>query len=205
VWADFVQFGDASEIAALVEHNRVDLLSLAALVPALSRIYLEPETAPATAPAAAAASLDEPATARGPQTDAAAIARMQVRRKRPGCARAHLSASEADLDARALLELASLHRLQRDWPAALRLWRVLAGEGCAEAIESLAKYHEHVSRDFTQALGYCELLCRAAPASVEHQRRLRRLTARAGQPAPRDLFAATSSGPEKKRPEASPV
>lgn len=168
VWADFVQFGEVGELGALVEHNRVDLLSLAALLPALGRVFVEPG-----APMAGSASPVLPVL-----PDSASIARMQRRRRRPDRARAHLLAAEPALDDRALLELADLHRSRGDWPLALPIWQRLAEAGSLAAVESLAKYHEHVSRDLSEALRWCETLCRAAPADTAHAGRLRRLLQR---------------------------
>ena len=168
VWADFVQFGEAGELGALVQHNRVDLLSLAALLPALGRVFVEPGApmAGSTAPVPQ------------PMPDSASIARMQRRRRRPDSARAHLLAAQPALDDRALLELADLHRSRGDWSLAVPIWQRLAEAGSLAAVESLAKYHEHVSRDLSEALRWCETLCRAAPADLAHAGRLRRLRQR---------------------------
>lgn len=181
VWADFVQFGETRELDALVQHNRIDLLSLAALLPALERVYLEPG-APASAPAGSLLQ---------PMPDSAAIARMQRRRRRPDCARAHLLASRSALDARAMHELADLHRARGEWDLAVPIWMTLANENSVAALASLAKYHEHVSRDFDQAIRWCEALCRAAPADPAHRLRLQRLEQRTRRQAARAgaLFA----------------
>ncbi|MBC7778774.1 MAG: ribonuclease H-like domain-containing protein [Proteobacteria bacterium] len=192
VWADFVQFGDTSELASLVEHNRVDLLSLAALVPALSTVYLVPlgmadrSTGIASAPGIAAEALSMLAR------DSASIARMQVRRRRPESARAHLTGAEASLDARALLELAVLHRARHDWPNATRLWRELAERGAPAGHEALAKYHEHVTHDFDQALRWCNALSVAAPGLAGVERRRERLLQklRRADAIERDIFVA---------------
>ncbi len=168
VWADFVQFGETRELDALVRHNRIDLLSLAALLPALAQVFVDPA-------APLLASVEHPRQA---MPDSAAIARMQRRRRRPDCARAHLLAAQAAMDDRALLELADLHRARGDWGLALPIWQALADAGSLNAAESLAKYHEHVSRDLAEAIRWCEALCRAAPADPAHAGRLRRLQQR---------------------------
>lgn len=168
VWADFVQFGETRELAALVQHNRIDLLSLAALLPALAQVFVDPA---APLPASVA-------QARQALPDSAAIARMQRRQRRPECARAHLLAARAAMDDRALLELADLHRARGDWALAVPIWQALADAGGLDAAEALAKYHEHVSRDLAQAIRWCESLCRAAPADPAHASRLRRLLQR---------------------------
>jgi hypothetical protein len=168
VWADFVQFGETRELAALVQHNRIDLLSLAALLPALAQVFVDPA-------APLPASVEQ---SRQALPDSAAIARMQRRQRRPECARAHLLAAQAAMDDRALLELADLHRARGDWAHALPIWQALADAGGLDAAEALAKYHEHVSRDLAQAIRWCESLCRAAPADPAYASRLRRLLQR---------------------------
>lgn len=168
VWADFVQFGETRELDALVQHNRIDLLSLAALLPALARVFVDPVGPPAASVGHLPQALP----------DSASIARMQRRRRRPDCARAHLLAAQPALDDRALLELADLHRSRSDWSLALPIWQGLAGAGSLQAAEALAKYHEHVSHDLAEAMRWCEALCRAAPAEPAHAGRLRRLQQR---------------------------
>jgi len=197
VWADFVQFGDASELAALVEHNRIDLLSLAALLPALCEVYLRPR------PGDPSGNESVDVAAGSLRTDAGAIARMQVRRRRPTCARAHLTASESQLDASALLQLAALHRVQGDWQNAIRVWQGLYEQGSLAACESLAKYHEHVARDLHRALVWCDVLCLAVPGSVDHQRRRLRLLGKLGQHAGPDLFTTAPLGQAAPGPRAT--
>jgi hypothetical protein len=75
-------------------------------------------------------------------------------------------------------ELADLHRARGEWDLAVPIWMTLANENSVAALASLAKYHEHVSRDFDQAIRWCEALCRAAPADPAHRLRLQRLEQR---------------------------
>jgi uncharacterized protein YprB with RNaseH-like and TPR domain len=200
VWADFVQFGETRELDALVRHNRIDLLSLAALLPALGRVYLEPAAAaPAPAPAPA-----RPALQLTP--DSASIARMQRRRRRPECARAHLLAAQPALDSRALTELADLHRSRGDWNLALPIWLSLADAGSIGAIEALAKYHEHVTRDLDEAARWCAMLCRQAPTDPAHRRRLDRLQVRRqSRQARSGALFGTVSGTVSDPPSGGPM
>jgi uncharacterized protein len=162
VWADFVQFGDTGRLHGVVEHNRVDLLSLAALLPALTEVYRRPSTDARLG------------------TDPASIARMQLRRHRHAPAQAHLAANEPALDDAALLLLAQLYRRAGDWHNATRLWQRLAEHGVLEAIEALAKYHEHVSGDLAQAAALCTALRNAAPARDDFLRRQQRIDRKRG-------------------------
>jgi uncharacterized protein YprB with RNaseH-like and TPR domain len=172
VWASFVQSGDTRELGALVQHNRIDLLSLAALLPTLRHVYLGPA-------AATAASLpDTDASATQATPDSASIARMQRRHRRDDCARTHLLARLPTLDRRALSELADLHRSRREWALAVPIWMSLARDGSLQATEALARYHEHVTRDIAEAILWCERLCHEQPGTPAHERRLHRLQTR---------------------------
>jgi hypothetical protein len=77
-----------------------------------------------------------------------------------------------------LLELAHLHRRRGDWERAVPIWEDLAGQGVAEALERLAKYHEHVCGDFAAALVLTERLLVRQGERPEHVRRRQRLLAR---------------------------
>ncbi len=151
-WFDFVRQGVLNQVPGILEHNRWDLVSLAGLAAALARIYAEPDHR---------------------RADVLAVARAHLRRGREDEALRHLAASEAYLDEPGLLDLASLRRRTGDWQEALRLWEWLAERGSLEAMERLAKYHEHVARDYRRALSYTEALLARRPD--EHSQRAARL------------------------------
>jgi hypothetical protein len=74
-----------------------------------------------------------------------------------------------------LLELAQLYRRRSDWERAVPIWEDLAGQGVAEALERLAKYHEHVRGDIPAALSLTDRLLVRQGARPEHVRRRQRL------------------------------
>lgn len=155
-WLAFLRHGDASRLPLVAEHNHRDVVSLAALVPVLAEAHRSPGAWDA---------------------DVLAVARALERRGEPEGARRILAEHEAMLDREGLLELARLHRRARDYRRALPIWERLAAEGVKEAVESLAKFHEHVRRDYATALALAEQL----PPLPDHDRRRERLRRRLGR------------------------
>jgi uncharacterized protein YprB with RNaseH-like and TPR domain len=156
-WFDFVRQGRTDRLPAVLRHNHWDLLSLAALLPPVAAAHRQPERWGGRPLAAA---------------------RAWYRAGDEARARTVLEAAEAagTLDADGRFELARLRRRAGEWSGAVELWRTLAGTGHAGAMESLAKYHEHVERDFARALECAHRL----PAGTAVERRRRRLLARLG-------------------------
>ena len=70
-----------------------------------------------------------------------------------------------------------LYRRCGRWEEACGLWEPLEDRGDAEALESLAKYHEHTQHDYAAALSYATRL----PPGPERERRCRRLSAKLGE------------------------
>ncbi|NIR60866.1 MAG: ribonuclease H-like domain-containing protein [Gammaproteobacteria bacterium] len=154
-WRAYLQQGDARLLEGVTRHNRWDVVSLAALLPALAAVHADPAAFGA---------------------DVLGVARAQCARDEDR-ARELLRAHGAALGHEGMRELASLHRRTGEWQAACALWRRLAAEGCERALESLAKYHEHVRREYAAALEYAARL--ADPAGRERRvRRLRQKLAR---------------------------
>ncbi len=159
VWFEFVRFGITARLRAVLEHNFWDLVSLAALVPALAETYQRPDEAGASV---------------------LSLARHRLRQGDAGGAYGLLSAQRSNLSREGLLELAAMHRRRREWDAAAAIWRPLAEEGCMESLERLAKYYEHVERDYVRALGLTQRLIAAAGEDVRYQRRRGRLLGKLG-------------------------
>lgn len=154
-WTEFLKSGDAHPMQAVLAHNRRDVLSLLPLCAALADVYLHPD---------------------GGECDAAAIARARLAAGHPGEALRALDGQEAQLDeAGRLLYAALLKRGGRRGEAA-RLWRRLADEDCAEAIEQLAKHHEHATRD-----PYAALACTVRLTALTGEQRTARRAARLRQ------------------------
>lgn len=152
-WLDWLQRGDPARLPGIARHNLWDVLSLAALLPALDRVH------------------DAPGSW---EADVAAVARW-LRARGDEARSLHLLAEHREmLDRDGLLELARCYRRARRWPEARTIWEPLAEAGCGEAIERLAKYHEHVAGDLRRALDYAGRL----PAKPAHEARRRRLRQR---------------------------
>ena len=162
-WFDWLRHGDDAGLAAVGRHNRLDLLTLAALPAALEASHSNPHAAGA---------------------DPLACARARQRAFGAGEAEcfAYLAAHRVRLDARGLLELARLARRRRDWPLAVGIWEELAACGQTTAIEHLAKYHEHQRGDYRRASELTRALLERAPNEQRHRRRADRLSARLREP-----------------------
>lgn len=146
-WFDYMRGGRGDKLIKVVEHNRQDILSLAA------------------GHAAVADSIRHPLPHR---MDMHGLGRWLAETDET-TARDTLLAHEAHLadDGRRLL--AQLHRRAGCWEQAVPIWEDLAAAGCQESLERLAKYHEHVSRDLARAWDYARQLSHGH--QIEHRRR----------------------------------
>jgi uncharacterized protein len=151
VWLDWLRRGDGGRLGAVLRHNRLDLLSLVALVPAMAAVARDP-------------------IAHG--ADLGAVARYRLRRGDADGALALLCSAQPVLLPSERLFLASLYRRRGDWEQARAVWERLAADGQPDALEALAKYHEHRSGDLRQALD----LARRLPAGLERDHRQLRLS-----------------------------
>ena len=158
-WFDWLRRGDYGRLPGVCRHNRWDLLSLVTLLPVVSLVYLDPGRFAA---------------------DIASVARAQMRSGRDAQALRLLRDGRRHLDQTGLLELARLCRRQGDWRQSLAIWEELAAKDNAQAIEHLAKYYEHVTGDYAQALRHARRL----PPLAAHQHRQQRLCLKlaAGRP-----------------------
>jgi uncharacterized protein YprB with RNaseH-like and TPR domain len=155
-WFDYLKRGDAGLLPEVARHNYWDLVSLAALLPALAEAH--------TSPAAMGA-------------DVLGVARAHLIRGAEERARALLLDGAHALDEDGLLELARLLRRRGDWGGACSVWERLAAGGNTEAVERLAKYHEHVRRDYRRALEVADQLPDGEPKHQRRQRLARKLRA----------------------------
>ncbi|MCL6555180.1 MAG: ribonuclease H-like domain-containing protein [Burkholderiales bacterium] len=157
VWFDFVRRGDFARVPAIVQHNRWDLMSLAALAARLAALFQHPDHA---------------------EADVLAIARAFRRRGEEDTAHAHLARRREALTVSGLMELSQLHRRRGEWEKAVAIWEKLAAGGCLPAMEALAKYHEHISRNLPEALRLARLLVSRRPEDPAFARRFTRLSRR---------------------------
>lgn len=143
----YVREGDARPLEAVLEHNRLDLVSLALLTGIVAQ-KLE-----AGGPAASSA------------REALGLGRLLERggrheEAREAFARAAALPGRADITGEALQALALSFRRARQFDEAARVWAQLLNlEDCPtalaqEAIESLAIHHEHRNRDLAAARGF---------------------------------------------------
>src|SRR6266571_4818152 len=156
-WFAFVRQGATQKLPALLAHNRWDLVSLVALLPALAEAFVTPGASGA---------------------DIVAIARYWRTQGDESAALAHLQAHERQLNTAGLLDLAALYKRRRLWELAVSIWHRLAERQCVPALEHLAKYYEHVQYDYPTALALARQLQTLEHQNAGHLQRVRRLVAK---------------------------
>lgn len=151
-WFAWLQQGQTAGLRGIARHNYWDVLSLLALTPALAAVHNDPGAWDA---------------------DVAAIARFYLARNQELQALTLLEQHRGMLAVDGLLALARLYRRRKQWAEARQIWESLAERGEQEALECLAKYHEHVARHYRRALDYAERLA-ILPEHEQRRMRLRR-------------------------------
>jgi hypothetical protein len=162
-WFAYLQRQQGVKLVRVVQHNRQDILSLAAIHRVIPQALDQPE----------AAGIDLHGLGRWLQ---------EVDEPR---ALAMLAAHQTNLCDDGKRLLAYLYRRAERWDQALPIWEELASRNCVDAIERLAKYHEHISRDLNAALGYCKRLPGSRQDAHRRARIERKLACSAG---PRELM-----------------
>jgi len=153
-WFAFVRRGTTHRLPDVLAHNRWDLVSLVALLPALTEAFSTPAETGA---------------------DVVAIARYWRMQGDEGTALAHLQAHERQLDTTGLLDLALLYKRRQLWDLAVSIWQRLAERQCVPALEHLTKYYEHVRHDYHTALALAYQLQALEQRNTAHLRRVQRL------------------------------
>ncbi|AKJ95358.1 hypothetical protein TVD_08290 [Thioalkalivibrio versutus] len=136
-WKAYLSFGRSEDLERVVQHNTDDILSLTLLGPALASVLAQPVAHEASVEGAA---------------------RLMERLDGPAAARRLLEGHQKSLSAPGLLWLAREWRREGRYDQAVPVWESLAERGVQEALEALAKYHEHQRRDWERALRYAEQL-----------------------------------------------
>lgn len=152
-WLGWLRRGEMDPLARVLRHNRLDLYSLAGLLPRVDAAYADPAAQGADPRAVAAAHREQ-----GRRDLALEILARHRRSLGPG----------------GLLDLAALYRRTGQWAQALAIWEPLEAAGDLQARGALARYHEHRSRDLARALALVEGL----PSGPDRERRRARLLAR---------------------------
>lgn len=158
-WRNFLAGSTVDTLPGVVRHNALDVLSLLVLGPELARALRDP-------PAYGA--------------DARAAARVWYDHGEPDRALQTLERARHQLDTGGTLDLARALRRAGRSPEAAAVWRRLAEQGVAEAVEHLAKYHEHVRRDWLSAMSYANRLAPDPGSERRRERLARRLHDRQG-------------------------
>jgi uncharacterized protein YprB with RNaseH-like and TPR domain len=140
IYFDYVRTRHAGALPRILEHNRMDILSLAAL-------------------AVVACQWVEEGRAEDPR-DVLSLGRVFERAERYDKSEAEyrraLAAGADEVRVPALLRLAQRAKRSGDMPTALDLWQEAAAAGEPLALRELAMHHEHRSRDLAAALAAAE-------------------------------------------------
>jgi uncharacterized protein YprB with RNaseH-like and TPR domain len=135
--------GDGAALAGVFYHNLLDILSLAALAVHVDLLLSDPFGGLLTDP-----------------IDFVSFGRVAERADQPDLAVAcyeeglRLGLQPAER-ADCLSRLGALHKRQRAWESALQSWDLMVdhgGEPALQALVEIAKYYEHVERDYLQAM-----------------------------------------------------
>ena len=148
-WFAYLQRQEGEQLVRVVQHNRQDILSLAAIHHAIAKAIICPDTLGA---------------------DLHGLGRWLLDIDEPK-ALSLLSAHQPGLCDDGKRLLGHLLRRAERWDEALPIWEELSARNCVDSIERLAKYHEHVSHDLHAALHYCTRL----PGSAQDRHRRERL------------------------------
>jgi uncharacterized protein YprB with RNaseH-like and TPR domain len=169
LYFDYVRRRDARAMARVFEHNRLDIVSLAALAVTACRYVGE-------------GSAEDP---RDALSLAKVLERARLYERSEAEYRRTIESDRGALRVAALVRLASRAKRVGDHSRAAELWAEAAAAGDLLALRELAMHHEHRSRDLPASLAAVEralgLLSSAAPGRAmadfarRHERVLRKL------------------------------
>jgi len=172
---DWLKRRDGRLMADVFLHNRLDVLSMAALAAHLTEMIAAEPTGPALRP---------------PQ-DLLAAARLLMHRgdKAAGARRMLTDLRSASCPAtvrQACRLLSSSHKRAGEWPQAVEIWEEMIAQAPDDvfALVELAKWHEHRTRDYAQALNLARQALHVLPLLAPEtergilQRRIARLERR---------------------------
>lgn len=157
-WLGWLRRGETGPLTRVLRHNRLDLCSVAGLLPRMDAVYADP-------------------AAQG--ADVRAVANHHRKRGRLDLALEILARERGSLGPAGLLDLATLYRRAGQWARSVSIWESLEAAGDLQARAALARYHEHRSRDLERAL----TLTDALPCGEDRERRRARLLLKRARPA----------------------
>ena len=141
-YAQYLRDGNAEPLRGIFYHNEQDVLSLAALF-ALFADMLEAPTAWETPNSQDLTALGRLLEHMGEVDGAVSLYQKGAQ-----------AAESARTKLEPLLAQAKLHKRHGEYNRALPLWEQAAADGSLEALEELAKYYEHSTRQLEKALAY---------------------------------------------------
>jgi uncharacterized protein YprB with RNaseH-like and TPR domain len=173
IYFDYVRRRDADAMTRVLEHNRLDIVSLAALAVTACR-WVEEGAA------------EDP---RDVLSLAKVLERARLYERSEAEYRRAVASDRGALRAAALVRLASRAKRARDHARAAELWQAAADAGDLLALRELAIHHEHHSRDLAACLAAIEkgialLIARAAMGgrlASDFERRRERVRKRLGR------------------------
>lgn len=150
IYFTYLQTSDPTPLKSVFYHNAMDVISLAALMEHMARVLDDPEGLGSEHGA-----------------DAIALAKLyEDLGNKPAATRLythgleHADARTAQMPRTSMLQgfqrLAALHKRQGNWPEAVDLWQQAAQYQDLEAHVELAKYCEHISRDYPEAIRWTQ-------------------------------------------------
>jgi uncharacterized protein YprB with RNaseH-like and TPR domain len=144
IYFEYLRDGDARPLKRVFYHNAIDVISMAALLNHTTSLLEDPTNFPAieTLELAATARLYEELE----QTSRAIQLYQQCL----------ISDPPADLFLDTAQRLALIFKRQGDYHAAIPIWEAAAEAGGIYAFEELAKYYEHYTRDYPQAIHWTQ-------------------------------------------------
>jgi uncharacterized protein YprB with RNaseH-like and TPR domain len=140
VYFDYLRSRDARVLPRIFEHNRLDVVSLAALA-VLACQWVE------------SGHMDDP---RDAYSLARVFDRAELRERSEAHYRAAAERGEGAVRVRSLLEIAARSRRAGDLDAAVAHWQAAVDEGSPDAARQLAVHLEHRARDLEAALRVAE-------------------------------------------------
>lgn len=148
LYFEYQKTGDASVVLPVFYHNAMDILSLGVLLQVT------------------AAMLDDPGSLGSPGVDTVSVARMAAEQGDIGKAVALYEQGlqddmPTDIYVETLLRFANIYKREKQWQTACVLWEKAAAQGSVFACEELAKYYEHITKDYPAAIQWvnCGFVC----------------------------------------------